>query len=83
MALLFGVPLIAILSGQAASMFFGAIILYEVFIIYRPLTRFYGRSRGWILTLPFVGLLYMWATFDSALRYWRGQGAMWKGRSQA
>ena len=48
-----------------------------------PTLRLYGRIPLLAIALPIAGLLYMGMTFDSALRYWRGRGAAWKGRSAA
>jgi hopene-associated glycosyltransferase HpnB len=45
--------------------------------------KFYNRSAIWALTLPFAAAFYGYATLLSALRYWLGRGAQWKGRSQA
>jgi hypothetical protein len=45
--------------------------------------KFYKRSAIWALTLPFAAAFYGYATFLSAIRYWLGRGAQWKGRSQA
>ena len=45
--------------------------------------RFYGLSWPWALTLPLAALFYGYATCVSAVRYWLGRGAQWKGRSQA
>jgi len=83
MSILFIIPFIAIIYGSFITKFFGFAILYEIFVLYRPITRFYGRSIGWSATLPFASLLYMWATIDSAISYWKGKGGMWKERSQA
>jgi hopene-associated glycosyltransferase HpnB len=52
-------------------------------VSYVPVLRFYGRSPFYAPLLPLVALFYTGATIDSALRYWRGKGGMWKGRSQA
>lgn len=83
LSLLFVVPFAALFSGDYSCLFLGLVILYEIFILYRPITRFYGRSIGWSATLPFAALFYMWATLDSALSYWKGKGGQWKGRAQA
>jgi hopene-associated glycosyltransferase HpnB len=40
----------------------------------------YRRSPLWALVLPLIALFYMAATLDSAVAYWRGRGARWKGR---
>ncbi len=45
--------------------------------------RFYGLSWPWALTLPLAALFYGYATCVSAVRYWLGRGAQWKGRAQA
>jgi len=36
----------------------------------------------WALALPLIALFYMYATFDSAFRYFTGRGGAWKGRVQ-
>lgn len=45
--------------------------------------RFYGLSWPWALTLPLAALFCGYATCLSAVRYWLGRGAQWKGRAQA
>ncbi len=45
--------------------------------------RFYGLSWPWALTLPVAAVFYGYATCVSAVRYWLGRGAQWKGRAQA
>jgi Glycosyl transferase family 21 len=50
---------------------------------YGATVRFYGLPWLWALTLPFAAVFYGYATFLSALRYWLGRGAQWKGRAQA
>ena len=45
--------------------------------------KFYGLSWPWALTLPIAALFYGYATCVSAVRYWLGRGAQWKGRAQA
>ena len=48
-----------------------------------PATRFYRQSALWVFTLPAAAAFYAYATALSAVRYLRGQGGQWKGRSQA
>ncbi|MGM0426695.1 MAG: hypothetical protein ACQEQ7_05620 [Thermodesulfobacteriota bacterium] len=43
--------------------------------------RFYGLSMGWALGLPLIGTLYLSMTWISAIRFWQGAGARWKGRA--
>lgn len=83
MLILFIVPLFSLIYGSFLTVFLGLAIFYEIFILYRPMTRFYGRSRGWSATLPIAALFFIVATIDSAINYWKGKGGMWKGRAQA
>ncbi len=48
---------------------------------YAPTLKFYGRSPAWSATLPLVGTLYLAMTWWSALRYWTGTRAQWRGRT--
>ena len=52
-------------------------------LLYLPTLRFYSQSRLWAPLLPGVAAFYSYGTILSALRFWRGSGAQWKGRSQA
>ncbi|HWX38302.1 MAG TPA: hypothetical protein VNY09_03615, partial [Candidatus Sulfotelmatobacter sp.] len=52
-------------------------------LVYLPILRFYRLSPIWAPLLPAAAAFYSYATFLSALRYYRGRGAQWKGRSQA
>lgn len=48
-----------------------------------PTLIFYRVSPLFAPLLPVVALFYAYATALSAVRYWLGQGAQWKERSQA
>lgn len=74
-ALLFTNDPIARILGVAAWLFMSLSFL--------PTTRFYACSPLWAPLLPLGALFYTYATLLSALRYWRGRGAQWKGRAQA
>ncbi len=52
-------------------------------LLFLPTVRFYRVSVLWAPLLPVTALFYAYATWLSALRYWLGRGAQWKGRSQA
>jgi hypothetical protein len=54
-----------------------------VFTAYQPVLRFYRLSPLWALALPFVAMLYLVFTFDSAYQHARRRGGAWKGRAQA
>ena len=47
-----------------------------------PTVVFYGVSPVYGVTLPLAALFYAQATILSAIRYWLGRGAQWKGRSK-
>jgi hypothetical protein len=48
-----------------------------------PTITFYRLGPLWSPLLPLSAVFYSYATLLSAVRYWRGRGAQWKGRSQA
>ncbi len=50
---------------------------------YLPTLRYYRRPIFWAATLPLVGSVYLFMTWSSALRYWRGKRSEWKGRLYA
>ena len=61
----------------------GLAALLLMLLLFLPTVRFYRLSPLWAPLLPFAGLFYSYATILSAVRYWLGRGAQWKGRSQA
>jgi hopene-associated glycosyltransferase HpnB len=48
-----------------------------------PTVRFHRLSPLWAPLLPLAALFYSYATWLSAIRYWRNRGGQWKGRAQA
>jgi hopene-associated glycosyltransferase HpnB len=48
-----------------------------------PIIRYYRLSLAWAVTLPAAAVFYTYATLLSAVRFWLGRGAQWKGRTQA
>jgi hypothetical protein len=50
---------------------------------YIPTLWLYRQKPVLGLLLPLAGVLYDLMTLDSALAYYRGRGAYWKGRAQA
>ncbi len=52
-------------------------------LTFLPTVRFYRLSPLWAPLLPLTALFYAYATWLSALRYWRNRGGQWKGRAQA
>jgi hypothetical protein len=48
--------------------------------VYLPTLRFYEVPAAWGILLPFVGLLFLLMTWDSARRYLGGERSAWRGR---
>jgi hopene-associated glycosyltransferase HpnB len=48
---------------------------------YLPMLRWHGTPRLFAPLLPVIGVLYTLMTVDSALRWHRGKGGAWKGRT--
>ncbi|VXD12251.1 Glycosyl transferase, family 2 [Planktothrix serta PCC 8927] len=80
--LMFPVGLIwGILHGKGLIILLAALTGLLMEIAYYPTLKLYQLSPVWGLTLPLIGFLYALMTLDSALRYWRGKGGSWKGRT--
>src|SRR5579872_1929198 len=82
MALTYFVPPLLLFFGNACAAALGgrACVLMAIALV--PTLRFYGRSLFWAPLVPLIAAFYVAATLDSALRYWRGRGGVWKGRVQ-
>ena len=50
--------------------------------LFSPTVREYRAPLWTIVCLPGIALFYLWATIESAVRYWAGRGGEWKGRLQ-
>ena len=48
---------------------------------YLPTIKLYQISWAWTGLLPAIAFLYTLMTIDSAVKYYRGQGGAWKGRT--
>ena len=59
-----------------------ALVCALMLAAYTPALRFYRCSLLWAPLLPLIAAFYTAATIHSALRYYRGLGAPWKGRIQ-
>ncbi|MCP5155705.1 MAG: glycosyltransferase [Ectothiorhodospiraceae bacterium] len=57
-----------------------AVALLACALGYRPLLRYYGLAPWRAATLPIAGVLFLLMTWDSALRYHRGERSAWRGR---
>jgi hopene-associated glycosyltransferase HpnB len=79
----YGLPWISFFQGEDPSWFLAATAICLMAVSFGVTVRFYNLSFFWALTLPIAALFYAYATCVSAVRYWFGRGAQWKGRSQA
>ena len=76
-------PWILFFVGEDPAWLFGSTAASLMTVTFLFAVKFYNRSVILALTLPFAAAFYGYATFLSAVRYWLGRGAQWKGRSQA
>ncbi|HYL83841.1 MAG TPA: glycosyltransferase [Candidatus Angelobacter sp.] len=76
-------PLFSFFEGADPAWFLAATAICLMVVSFGVTVRFYNLRFLWALTLPIAAVFFGYATFVSALRYWLGHGAQWKGRSQA
>ena len=81
LAIAFWIPVAGVVAGTSSVRCLSAIALAAMATTYVPVLRYYGRSPLWALALPITGTLYLLMTVSSAVREWRGVGAVWKGRA--
>ncbi len=72
--------IVGLLWGNLPLMLLALLTWLTMAIAYYPTLRLYQLSFLWALSLPLIAGLYNLMTWDSAVRYWRGQGGAWKGR---
>jgi hypothetical protein len=75
-------PLFLLLTGKLTPVMIGVLVWLLISMAYFPTVQFYKLSVPWSLSLPLAACFYMAVTVHSALRYWRGQGGVWKERVQ-
>lgn len=83
LALVFLLPVAVTLSGYAHAWPFALAAWTLMTVSFVPTLIFYRVSPFFAPFLPAAALFYAYATALSAVRYWRGRGGLWKGRSQA
>lgn len=76
----FWVPVVALFSTIAIVPYLAAGAMLAMVLSYLPTLRYYGRSRMWALCLPMIAMFYLFMTWTSAIRYFRGERTRWKGR---
>jgi hopene-associated glycosyltransferase HpnB len=78
--LLFWAPVLGLFSPHLGVRLLSLVAWSGMSVAYLPTLRFYGLHPAWALLMPLTGGLYLGMTWDSALRYWRGERSRWKGR---
>jgi len=81
MVFAFGMPVAGLFFATSAAQYLALAACMAMALSYFPTLKFYGRSVIWVLGLPLIGMLYLAMTWNSALRYFRGERARWKDRS--
>jgi len=74
-------PVAGLFFATSAAQYLALAACMAMALSYFPTLKFYGRSVIWVLGLPLIGMLYLAMTWNSALRYFRGERARWKDRS--
>ncbi len=83
MTLIFLVPPFAALCGAGPVRAFGILAWAIMAILFQPILRLYGRTPVWGAAVPAIAFAYLMFTVDSAIKFMRGRGGLWKGRFQA
>jgi hopene-associated glycosyltransferase HpnB len=87
LAIVYAVPPLAAVAGvMTADALLGATGFAAWAVMsgtYVPILRYYRQPLWLAPLLPFTAMLYAAMTADSALQYYRGKGAAWKGRTYA
>jgi glycosyltransferase involved in cell wall biosynthesis len=76
-------PIALLFAHEPVPQILGASAWLLMSLLYLLTIHFYRLSPAWAATLPLTALFYTYATLLSAVRYYLGRGAQWKGRSQA
>ena len=83
MGLTYVAPVLLAIGGNGPARWLGFLSWGLMALAFQPSLRLYRLSPLWGVALPFIALLYMLYTLDSAYQYGRGRGGVWKGRAQA
>ena len=81
MILMFGIPVAGLLFPSFSTWILSLLSLLFMVRGYIPTLKFYGLNWKWAFFMPLIGMLFLAMTWTSAIRYWRGKGAEWKGRA--
>jgi hopene-associated glycosyltransferase HpnB len=83
MLLTYVAPLLLLSAHDSTARLLGFAAWLLMSVSFLSTVRFYRLSIIWAPLLPLTAVFYTYATWLSAVRYWRGKGALWKGRAQA
>lgn len=83
MLLTYVAPVALLFAKVPCAIILGAAAWAIMSLTFLPTLRIYRLSPLWAPLLPFAAVFYSYATWLSAMRYWRGRGGQWKGRAQA
>ncbi len=81
MILMFGMPVVGLFFPSITAVMASLCGLYFMMLAYIPTLKFYRLSWKWAFLMPVIGMLFLTMTWTSAIRYWQGKGARWKGRA--
>jgi hopene-associated glycosyltransferase HpnB len=75
-------PIALLFSGDPVGADLGAVAWFISAVIFCPVVRLYRAPIVTVVCLPAIACFYLLATVESAIRYWGGNGGVWKGRVQ-
>jgi hypothetical protein len=78
--LAFLMPLLLLVTGGGAALA-GLVSWGLMSWAYAPSVQYHGLSPLWAVTLPVAAVLFTAMTIASAVGYYRGQPAQWRGRT--
>jgi len=81
MILMFTIPVAGLLFPSVTAGLLSLCGLFMMMLGYIPTLKFYHLSWKWAFGLPLIGWMFLAMTWTSAIRFWRGKGAEWKGRA--
>jgi hopene-associated glycosyltransferase HpnB len=82
MLVVFVAPIAGLIWADAAwGRLAAAGALVAMSLSYWPTVSFYRLPFAWLVSLPLAAALFLAMTVESAINYWRGTRAVWKGRA--
>ncbi len=80
MVFAFALPITALIQLKLIPTSIGLLTFSLQAICYLPTLRYYSMNPCYVITLPFIGIMYLIMTWSSAFHYYFGTGAVWKDR---